>query len=538
VGDVSSRGRTLVVHLPVFRLERCGFGAHDLAALIAEWKSATRIVAATPAAREQGVSNGMTATEARALLPDLELLPWDESGESTDRAALCFRFEAFSDRVEPLGEPAWDEALAIDITHTAYGDERGVAERAVALARSLGHVARAAVADDPLAARAIAEWVAPEDGFVVALPGESAGLLAPLPITALVSDDALCQALLAVGIEEIGSWARLAPAAVAHRYGALAVRLHGVARGLARPLGMPRSARPVELPVVKVALAGATTHQEIAFVLPGVLEKVSSLLANAELAAVRLRVVLRMESVRGRTTHGSSASFTVRAGRPTRSARALCALVVSRLERFRIGLGDSSPIEELQLEVLEAAPEIGWQPGLTERAEGGEPLPDVIARLADQLGDDAVFVPRLRSAWRPEEAWASAVPSFADRRLRVPPPGDDPVDRLEHFELPVAYALPRPTLLLPRPEPVEIECGEEGANSVIPLRVRVEQGWKRITARSGPERLSGSWWTESPYDREYWAIAADGRWLWVCREQAVSGARAPGQRWWLYGYFD
>ena len=56
-------------------------------------------------------------------------------------------------------------------------------------------------------------------------------------------------------------------------------------------------------------------------------------------------------------------------------------LIRARLENVRI----SAPVEELVLEVAEAAVEIGWQPGLTDRSEANEPLPDLAARLQDTL---------------------------------------------------------------------------------------------------------------------------------------------------------
>ncbi len=43
------QARYLAVHLPAFRLERCGWEAADVAGLIAEVKNAMRLVALTPA---------------------------------------------------------------------------------------------------------------------------------------------------------------------------------------------------------------------------------------------------------------------------------------------------------------------------------------------------------------------------------------------------------------------------------------------------------------------------------------------------------
>lgn len=532
--------RVLAVHLPAFRLERCGFGADDLAALIGESKGAVRIVSATPAARDEGVVTGITATEARALTPRIELVPWDEPEEAIDRVALCQRFEQFSDRVEALCDPAWDDALLIDLSWTPHSPavaeravaegaiaEGGIAARAVELARALGHAARAAVADDPLAARALAEWVAPEGGAVVAPVGGSAEMLAPLPVRAVVTDPELIRTLLTLGIERLGQWARLDPASLAHRHGRHAARLQAVARGLSGPRRPPAVRVDGDVPIVQIALAGATTQQEIALVLPQALERLGAHLRDRDLAAARLRVALKMEEGR--------AAFQVRAGRPTRDPRMLQALVLARLERFRQGGGleQGSPIEELAIEVVESAPDAGWQPGLADRTEGGEPVSDLVARLVDQLGEDAVFTPRLRAEWRPEEAWCAQPPRPNEsprgrRRLGYPPA--DPVFTQEAYERPERYPLPRPTLLLPEPERCDIEFFQSQSASV-PVRVHSERGWIAITERRGPERLSGAWWSSRPFDREYWSVLAGGQWKWVFFDRAT-------ERWFLHGFFD
>jgi protein ImuB len=219
-----------------------------------------------------------------------------------------------------------------------------------------------------------------------------------------------------------------------------------------------------------------------------------------------------------------------RVGRPTRSARALERLVRARLD----GVVVDAPMDGITLEVVEAAPDAGWQPGLADRAEAGEPLPDLVARLADQLGDEALVAPVLADAWRPEGAWRAErfpppprlFPARGDARARGGAPGD-PLEVQEAFEhdLPV----PRPSLLLPEPLRLEVAC-DEGA----PVRVRLEHAWRPIERRSGPERLAGEWW-DRPFDREYWVVEVEGRTAWIFRE--ASPLPATGS-WSLHGWFD
>jgi len=63
--------RFLVLYFPNFRLERCGYLMTEVAVLCAFQRNALRILALTPAAREAGLCLDMTASQARAMVPQL-----------------------------------------------------------------------------------------------------------------------------------------------------------------------------------------------------------------------------------------------------------------------------------------------------------------------------------------------------------------------------------------------------------------------------------------------------------------------------------
>ncbi len=514
------RPRYLVAWLPAFRLERCGFPAEAVAALVDEVRSAVRIVAATPAALELGLRPGVTATEARALAPDVELLPLDAAAEQEDRAALLRAAEAVSDRVLF----PWEDALAAEISHTAraFGGERAAAEHARALLAGLGHEVRVAVADDPLAALALASG-RPGDAVFVSPPGSPLG---GLSVSALRPSAGLRESLRAVGVRACAELAALPAASVAGRYGPEGARLRRVAAGEHVGLVEPSDVGSADTIRVSAALPGVTTRGELLFALPGLLGLLVRRLAAVDRAAVRLRVVLGFEG-------GARRAGSVRLGRPTRAVDRLERAIRARLDALVVDPGAEQPavpIEELRLEVEEASPDAGWQPGLTDRAEGGEPLPDLLARLSDQLGPGALFRPIPADAWRPESSWRpAAFPAPAWAPPPAPPP-PDPVASLERREH--DHPIPRPALLLDPPARVDVVTDERG-----PIRVRLplataDQGvpaWSPVRRRSGPERLFGEWWTRAPLDREYWSVEVDGRAAWVFRD--ASG-------WSLHGWFD
>jgi protein ImuB len=531
VADAPVAPRYLVAWLPAFRLERCGLAASDVAALVDEVKSAVRIVSATPAALELGLRPGVTATEARALAPDVQLLPVDPVGEREDRAALLRAAEAVSDRVVF----AWDDALVaeISLTTSALGGERAVVERARTLLASFGHELRLAVADDPLAALGLATGRVGDDGYLHP-PGLPLG---DLLLLALRPSEGLRDAFRVVGLRTCAELAALSASSVAGRYGAEGLRLYRVARGAHVGLGDVEDVGSDDEIRVSTALAGATTRGELLFALPGLLALLVQRLAAQDLAVVRLRVVLGLDTPQD--SAGGRRVGSIRLGRPTRSIPRLERAIRARLDTLVTDPGSelpATPIDELRLEVEEAAPEVGWQPGLTDRAEHREPLPDLLSRLADQLGPDAVFRAVPAAVWRPEASWrAAAFPAPTLVSGRRPRPGgrpDDAVDEQEHREH--THPLPRPALLLERPERLEVVVDGGG-----PARVRLPVStlgdrdaptWLPVVRRAGPERLYGEWWTPTVLDREYWVVELEARAAWIFRD--------PAGAWSLHGWFD
>lgn len=504
-----SAPRFLVLHLPAFRLERCGFLAEDVAGLTAERKNAVRLVALTPAARAEGLREEMTATEARARVPGVALEPLDLHGEAEDRAALLVACGRFSDRVFALSET--DVVLEVGATAHLFAGERGVLERVAQLASDWGHRHRLALADDPVAARALA---VAGHGAVIVPAGGGAAALSSLPVSALFPDDELAQAMQGLGIERIGQWAALDPASIAGRFGERGLRLHRVARG------QPASHEPGRwvvdpTPVVaEVVLGGPTvTLAPIHFVLPGLLHQVVETLARRDQAVVRL--VLRLVLDSGRTRH-----IAVSIGRPTRSVPVLERVVRARLENVKL----DAPVVELAVEVEEVSGEVGWQPGLVDRTEGDEALPELLARLGDALGPDALFAAEAVSTWLPEQAWRP-VPYAPDAPLpRVPTSGRvDPVDAVQRWE--EELPCPRPTRLLPELELVEVRH-EQGR----PLALRTRRGWEPVQRCEGPELLSSGWWRpQGGFERAYWVVQTSEGTMWLFHEQG---------RWFRHGWFD
>lgn len=485
--------RFLVASLPCFRLERCGVSAEELTVLVDEEQNALRVQVASLAAARQGVQRGMSAAEARAMVPELRVLLADaRADEEADLRALLRLIERFSPAIRPIDR----EGFALEISHVR--DEARLLRELRALLSDLGHGARLVVADEVFGAFALASWQPelPRSDRVLP-PGGLAAALAELPIAALRPDPRLLDRLELLGLRQVGELARLDAASLSGRFGIEGLRLHRMARGEYRPepIDPPIAAGPLQLRRLLPDPA-----EQLDGVLPAVEELVGRLcaaLSASGRAAMALRLRLRLDG-------GSDLLLPVRLGQPRRAPRELMVLVRRRLDGLRV----SAPVVEVGLELAEDCPFVGQQQALLSRRRGDEELDELVGRLSDALGEAALYRARPEDRRRPEGAW-SAGPARAPGRAT---PGE----------------APRPALLLREPRPARVQTSPAG----WPLSIEVDGARVPVTLPDGPERLAGEWWDPAPYDRDYFRLhLRDGRVLWVFQDRGTGA-------WWLQGMWD
>ncbi len=523
--------RYLVVHLPCFRLERCGWPPESLVTLVAEEKSALRVQAATPSAHQRGVRVGMTVAEARSRVPELETEILDAEGEAADLEDLTRQLLRISPNLGTLPPDAMVAEISRlpgDERLPPAGRERRVMERVERRMADLGHLVRVVVADDPRTALAVARWGAGSNRIAV---GEGASALAPLPLEALdlpVREHALLEGL---GIRTIGDFAGLDPAAVAGRLGPVAVAAHAMARGgwEATPLPLWEHEGP---PSLHQDLPDAVIELEaLLFVLNARIREACALLAASGRAATRLALRFTLDDIDN--TGQRWQDLSLRLGRPTRDPARILDLLRLRLERFEL----AGPVTALDLEITETAVFTGRQRDLLGQERAGEMLAEVAARLQDSLGAHAVLVPELADRHRPEAAWR-AVPFQPGGRgpqqslfLRTGPASaiasalaQDPV--MEWRGFPESPPPPRPPLLLQEARAVEVDSLADG----IPRSLSTDGRWLTVHEARGPEKLVGEWWDHGGFRRSYWRLRLrDGRTAWVYQQDG---------RWLLQGWWD
>jgi protein ImuB len=115
------------------------------------------VAAASPAARARGIVPGVALTQARVLVPGLEVRPADPEGDRADLRALA---ERLARRWTPTVALSGEDGLLLDLTGVAHlhGGEAAMLTRLVRMLGRAGVAAHAAVADTAGAAWACARF--------------------------------------------------------------------------------------------------------------------------------------------------------------------------------------------------------------------------------------------------------------------------------------------------------------------------------------------------------------------------------------------
>jgi len=502
--------RVLALVLPELPLQRAlrARSAHGQLAVV----EGDRVVHCTAPARAAGARPGDSLVQARAACADLAAVPLEPA---KDRAALRALAEALLS-LAPAVEVAFPDSLLLDASAAGIGGgtseeaETGLAERALALCRSLGWRGRAGIASGKGPAQMLARHGAQE--VVRAAPGEAARALARLPLTALQLPSGMEARLAAVGVTDVGALSRLPPETLAHRFGPAGAQAVRLACGEdPRPL-VPFA--PETFPEESWDLEGTEvgvleSAEPVLFAVKRLADRVATRLAGRGLGAGRLRLTL------GLYPRGEE-RLDLSLARPSADAALWLVPLRERVGNLRL----PAPVRELKLSVVEAAEVPAEQLVAGDRPEATRALEVVLSRLAARLGDVSLLAARAVDRHRPEAAYQLArfeVPSLH----RAPGEGEegDPGGGAGPVSL-------RPTRLLRLPRPVVAE-GEGGRLTVL----RLDGCAHGVVALAGPERLAGEWWSQ-PFDRDYYRVRLEGVGdVWVYRD-------GRDGRLYLHGYFD
>ncbi len=505
--------------------------------------AANRVVAASLAAREEGVGPGLRRREAQARCPPLALVPTDPAQEARAFEDVLRAIERFTPLVE-LTEPGTATFGARGPSRYHGGDEAFAALVAEAVTSILAGRVRATgppgvgVADGrfaaTLAARtAAAQALRGEPGWLVVPDGGAAAFLAPFPVVALADvglvDRDLAGVFHRLGLRTLAQLAALPAADVLGRFGSDGFRAHQAAAGLDdRPPGT--RAPPPELTVHLPFEPAVLQSGPVVFAAKHLADELQAEVAGRGM--VITTCLVRVETEHGerheRTWHHAQ-GFT---------AAALAERVRWQLEGWAESpTGPTGGITALRLVPVEVVADEGRQLGFWggDRWQA-ERAARVAARLTGLLGPEAVTVPEWRGGRGPAEG-VVAVPAAA-------------VELLERAERVDAHPAAGPWPgRLPPPSPARVPATlapatvvDEGGHSVAvsgrgaisaaPALVAVGSGPpQRVTAWAGPWPLEERWWDPSSRRRRarFQLVTEDGR--------AHLVVLAEG-RWWLAATYD
>jgi protein ImuB len=420
------------------------------------------ITAANRPARSIGVRIGQTHADARALCPGLASAAAEPraDADALDRLALwCERFSP-SVAVDRIGPRL--EGLTLDVTGAAhlFGGETALVGEIETRLRAAAVPARAAIADTPGAAWALARFGPPDAAGRVVAPGETRAALAPLPVEALRLAEPTLILLKRFGLRRVGDLYALPRAGLARRFQGAAKSGQAalqVVRRLDQALGAEAEAvaavRPA--PVYRVWRNFAEPILIVEGVEQRVPELVEALSAQLEQDGQGARrLTLTAFRVDGRTT-----SIEVGFSTPARAPRHLARVLRDAgLDHLDLGFG----ADALMLAAPAAEPIVAGQSSMEQEDARGD-LPALVDRLQAKLGPAAVRRPAARDSWLPERsetlarADAQIAPFAPCNRLRplllLHPPerAEDVVSAPPRLSAARLHLAPRPPPRRPRP---------------------------------------------------------------------------------------
>ncbi len=471
------------------------------------------VAAADAAAAALGLYPGMPLAQAQAQVPGLTIHPAEPEAD----AEALRRLAAWCLRYTPLVAPATPDGVWLDVTGCAHlhGGETRLLRDLVARCEGQGLAARAAIADTPGAAHAMARHEPLSrkagEGRVRVVPiGTTKSALASLPIASLRLPPDTLESLRLLGFERVEQLAIVPRAPLTRRFGPLVTNRLDQALGTVFEPIAPLV--PPDLPQARLTFVEPLlTAEAFAAANATLVRTICAALEKTGQGARRLDLVFHR-------VDGSVQSLRIGTARPSRDARHLARLLDEKLERIDPGLG----IEAMHLiaVLIDRLPHTQTAAVLPGTEDTGTDVSTLVDRLENRLGS--------RRVWRAAPV-ESDVPERSVRHVpAVAPPRRTawPAD------------LPRPVRLLDPPQPVD-------AMALLPDQPPVAFTWRRVRHRvrraDGPERIAGEWWKragEMRSVRDYFRVEDEaGQRFWLFRRGDGDDPATGDLRWFLHGFF-
>ncbi|KIC93405.1 Y-family DNA polymerase [Flavihumibacter solisilvae] len=458
------------------------------------------ITASNLTAESNGVFAGMVVADAKAIVPDLEVLI-DKPG-FTEK--LLKRIAIWCIRFSPLVAVDLPGGILLDATGCPHlwNSDQGYVDAIAGRLSDFGYDVRIAMADTIGCAWAMARF---GSGSRVIEKGRQLDALLPLPPEALrlpAEDTLLLQQL---GLRQVSQVLGIPRASLRRRFGQLLLDRLDMALGNQEENLIPVvPAEPWQERLY--SLDPISTMGGIEIALGRLLETLCEKLQQEEKG-------LRTARFKGFRVDGKTVQVEISTTRPSTSVSHLFKLFELKLQDFNAESGvevfileapvfeDNSPVQQDL-----------WQLG---GSQAGIQLSELIDRLSGKYGSGHITRYLPDAHYWPERSIKSA------GSLLEQPQVEWRTDRA------------RPVELLPIPEKIEVTAP---IPDYPPMLFRHKGKLHTIKKADGPERIEQEWWIEEGEHRDYYAVEDEtGKRYWLFRSGHYTGDKSP--HWFLHGFF-
>jgi protein ImuB len=458
------------------------------------------ITAANILAEKQGVNVGMAAADAKAIVSDLQVI--DDIPEQANK--LLKALGEWCIRYSPLIAIDLPNGLLLDVTGCTHlwGGERGYLKEIVTRLRSKGYDVRGAMADTVGSAWAVAHY-----GKVKPIiePGKQIEALLSLPPMALRLEPVVLERLQKLGFYTIDSFIGIGRSVLRRRFGDnFLLKLNQAVGNEDEPLQLLQPVEPYQerLP----CLEPIRTRTGIEIAIKTLLENLCKRLA-ADGKGIRSAIL------KGYRVDGEVIQAQIGTNRASHNATHLFKLFELKIELLKPKLGvELFTLDAPKVEDIETEQEVLWSPDGCSLEDKN--LAELLDRIANKVGTDKIhrYLPQER--YWPEQSIKLA------RSLKDRPTTIWRKDK------------PRPSLLLPRPERIEVTA----LLPDNPPMLFIYKGVRHIIKKADDaERIEREWWVDEGEHRDYYLVEdQDGQRYWLFRSGHYSSEKA---QWYIHGFF-
>ncbi|MBV8390127.1 MAG: DNA polymerase Y family protein [Mucilaginibacter sp.] len=459
------------------------------------------ITAANALAEMQGITTGMAMADARAIVPSLEMMD-DMPGQT---AKLLKALGEWCIRYTPIIAVDMPDGLILDISGCAHlwGGERAYLGAIIKTLRGKGYDVRGAMADTIGTAWAVARFgkIKP----IIEADQQKEALL-PLPPAALRLEPLALERLQKLGFYTIQGFIGMGRSALRRRFGQdFLMRLDQALGNEDEPMQLLQAVEPYHERLPCLEPIRTVTGIEIAIrkLLEALCHRLEGEGKGLRTATLKCyRVDGEVQQVHIGTNH---ASYYV---------DHLFKLFELKIVSIEPALGiELFTLDALKVDDVEPEQEMLWSPagGGLEDAR----LAELLDRIANKTGAGSIHRYLPQECHWPERSIKQAK-TLQDKRMTV-----WRTDR------------PRPSLLLPRPERIEVTAP---IPDYPPMLFVYKNKVHNIKKADGPERIEREWWLEKGEHRDYYYVEdQDGQRYWLFRSGHYSDDQP--RQWFIHGFF-